>query len=254
MARHQRRSARAFTLIELLVVVAIIALLISILLPSLSRARETSRLVACLSVHKQMSTANFMYADANQQFYVPLGNNVAASSSSSGNKGAWMVSIPFRQLLGLRIGGSNSVAGQGNTAIPGLVCPSKQPADAIEKGWWYRAFSWNACGNVNPGSSPAQTILSVGGVSRAKVKHPASKVLGMDAVSWDLRTTSTINADIHWDVHGDTSVSTRRHMAYRHLDQTNQTMHDGSARNFTRTEAYPTQANQRNFLYGPYTP
>ena len=248
------RRLRAFTLIELLVVVAIIALLISILLPSLSRARETARLVGCLSVHKQMTTANIMYANAHEQFYVPLGNNNLAATSSSGATGAWMVNIPFRQLLGLQIGGSSAVPGQWNNAIPGLVCPSKQPADDIQKGWWYRAFSWNACGNANPGSTPAVTILSQKGVNRAKVRHPSSKSFGMDAVSWNLRNTNQILASTNWDVLGDTSVAANDHMAYRHLDQTNQSMHDGSARNFTMDEAYPTQATARNFLYGPYTP
>lgn len=60
---------RAFTLIELLVVVAIIALLISILLPSLSRAREQAKIAKCLSNHKTLGLASFAYGADNRDEY-----------------------------------------------------------------------------------------------------------------------------------------------------------------------------------------
>ena len=56
-------SRKGFTLIELLVVVAIIAVLIAILLPSLSKAREQTRRVVCASNLRQMGIAMRMYAD-----------------------------------------------------------------------------------------------------------------------------------------------------------------------------------------------
>jgi prepilin-type N-terminal cleavage/methylation domain-containing protein/prepilin-type processing-associated H-X9-DG protein len=61
------KRRKAFTLIELLVVVAIIALLISILLPSLSRARELSKRLVCASNVKGIGTSCKIYANENDE-------------------------------------------------------------------------------------------------------------------------------------------------------------------------------------------
>ncbi|QOJ14477.1 MAG: prepilin-type N-terminal cleavage/methylation domain-containing protein [Planctomycetia bacterium] len=81
----KRRSG--FTLIELLVVVAIIALLISILLPSLSRARELAKRAVCSANLRGIGQSSHIYANDNfEKFPMDafLGNYTAAPENAGG--------------------------------------------------------------------------------------------------------------------------------------------------------------------------
>jgi len=96
MKRQNRKAG--FTLVELLVVIGIIALLISILLPSLNRARETANRVKCASNLRQLGQAILLYANENKGAYPRTygpGNLVGAQNIETWGTGAAGHSDPF---------------------------------------------------------------------------------------------------------------------------------------------------------------
>ncbi|HZL37910.1 MAG TPA: type II secretion system protein [Tepidisphaeraceae bacterium] len=73
MAIQTSRRCRGFTLVELLVVIGIIAVLLSLLMPALSRVRQQGNQVVCASNLRQVGIALQMYANNSRGWLYPVG-------------------------------------------------------------------------------------------------------------------------------------------------------------------------------------
>jgi prepilin-type N-terminal cleavage/methylation domain-containing protein/prepilin-type processing-associated H-X9-DG protein len=113
------RRNKGFTLIELLIVIAIIAILVSLLLPGIAQAKALARGATCLNNLKQWGQAMHIYASENDDYMPPEGTGSSLNQSSG-----WYVALP--KAIGLKDyyqmeWRTNSAASLGHSI---WICPS----------------------------------------------------------------------------------------------------------------------------------
>lgn len=230
--RSPSSQARRFTLIELLVVVAIIAILASLLLPSLSKARERGRTTYCMNNQKQQFFAVMSYVDEHHDWlpvngYDPTGRHHAnwsgavAHYSSTAYYTEWSynnVSWPNEcKYVGL------ASAVRNNPKPSLLKCPSDRYRNvwatsiAVSYGWNGNPWGLGGAHGFRIDYSSAYWDLW-GPIKISAVTHPASTVM----------TGEYLMADGYYEYYYYSQLATTR-QAFYHNGGGNYLWADGHA-------------------------
>ena len=227
----------AFTLVELLVVVAIIALLVSLLIPSMESAYAHAVRARCMTHQRHMIHANLSYSLDWQGWYVP----VKTKSDANGVTEPWYINAEYIVRTGLSAGRSGDWRGNwwpgGFLSCP--VAPAYRPdSNGRPRAWDTLAYNWGGVSRDYPDELA---------VRRMVVQSPSDKAQMMDANDWQTyacsRRWSWQNRASYsfWDTYGDVdkySAGAFALVMYRHQEGVVIGFFDGHAGYYTKEQAW----------------
>jgi len=205
---EKMKNSKAFTLIELLVVIAIIALLLAILIPSLSKAKELANRIVCGNHLKTLASASATYAAAQGGYFVPAGYSPYFFDPANPGKPlplataktkscTWMGNKTFREYI--NIDAYRPMIDWGQNDVPDeFLCPSDKISDnpdnvPIDDGvvtgvltsYAYNVTDWKPWGTGSGDGWRATNVsIRIVGHRADAVKEPAGKLQFIDGIDW----------------------------------------------------------------------